>query len=464
MLALENLMAARYQMALSLGFHIILSCFGVAFPAMIYVVHRRGIRDNDQAALDLAHKWAKAAAVLFAVGAVSGTILSFEMGLLWPELMSTFGDVLGLPFALEGIAFFVEAIFMGIYLYGWNRLPPKIHLRTLIPMIISGVFGTFCVLAVNAWMNAPAGFELGPPLPDGSLNVTDVDPLGAIFNGAVWQQFTHMFVAAYMVAGFVTAAVYAVGMMRGRRDRHHRLGFTVPFTFAAVGAVIQPFIGHIGGMRLASDQPSKLAAMELAADPETRAPLWLGGVLVDGDVRFGIPIPWLGSLISRANIDRAVPGLSEFPVEDRPPANVVHLAFQIMIGAGVVMALIALWFGWRWRRSRRDPGADVFAGRWFLRAALAAGILSVVALESGWTTTEVGRQPWIVFGVMRVEDAVTQSGNIWISLVVIVVVYTAMAVGAVSVLRGMARRWRDTGDVDLPTPYEIPERVHHEPR
>lgn len=452
-------MAARYQMALSLGFHIVLSCFGVAFPAMIYVVHRRGIRDDDKTALDLAHKWAKAAAVLFAVGAVSGTILSFEMGLLWPELMSTFGDVLGLPFALEGIAFFVEAIFMGIYLYGWNRLPPKVHLRTLIPMIISGVFGTFCVLAVNAWMNAPAGFTLGPPHPDGSLNVTDIDPLGAIFNGAIWQQFTHMFVACYMVAGFLTAAVYAVGMMRGRRDRHHRLGFTVPFTFAGIAAVIQPFVGHIGGMRLASDQPSKLAAMELAAHPETRAPLWLGGVLVDGDVKFGIPIPWLGSLISRANIDRAVPGLSEFPAEDRPPANVVHLAFQTMIGAGTVMALIAVWFGWRWRRARRDDTTDPFGGRWFLRAAVAAGILSVVALEAGWTTTEVGRQPWIVFGVMRVEDAVTQSGNIWISLVVIVVVYTAMAVGAASVLRGMARRWRESGDVDLPTPYDIPERA-----
>ena len=189
-------MAARWQMAISLGSHIILSCFGVALPAMIFAVHRRGIRHNDQVALDLAHKWAKAAAVLFAVGAVSGTILSFEMGLLWPGLMSTYGDVLGLPFALEGIAFFVEAIFMGIYLYGWGRLPQRTHLLTLVPMIISGVFGTFCVLAVNAWMNAPSGFTR---LADGTI--TDVDPLGAIFNRAVWQQFSHMLVACYAVTG-----------------------------------------------------------------------------------------------------------------------------------------------------------------------------------------------------------------------------------------------------------------------
>ena len=256
MLALEQLMAARWQMAISLGSHIILSCFGVALPAMIFVVHRRGIRRNDQVALDLAHKWAKAAAVLFAVGAVSGTILSFEMGLLWPGLMSRYGDVLGLPFALEGVAFFVEAIFMGIYLYGWGRLPPRTHLLTLIPMIVSGVFGTFCVLAVNAWMNAPSGFTL---LPDGTI--TDVNPLAAIFNRALWQQFTHMFVACYAVTGFLTAAVYAKGMLLGRRDAHHRLGFTVPFTFAGIAALLQPVIGHIAGMRLASDQPSKLAAM-----------------------------------------------------------------------------------------------------------------------------------------------------------------------------------------------------------
>lgn len=450
-LALDNLMAARWQMAVSLGSHIILSCFGVALPAMIYVVHRRGIRNNDPIALGLAQRWAKAAAVLFAVGAVSGTILSFEMGLLWPGLMSTYGDVLGLPFALEGIAFFVEAIFMGIYLYGWGRLPARTHLLTLIPMILSGVFGTFCVLAVNAWMNAPSGFTLVPDGADG-YRVTDVDPLAAIFNGAVWQQFSHMLVACYLVTGFLVAAVYARGMLVGRRDAHHRLGFTVPFTFAGVAAVIQPLLGHVIGMRLFSDQPSKLAAMELATTAEVRAPLYLGGVLIDGERRFGIPIPWLGSILSRSSIDRAVPGLDQFPPENRPPATIVHLAFQAMVGAGTIMALIALWFWWR-RRSARRGGRDELDSRTFLTAAIVAGALSLVALEAGWITTEVGRQPWIVFEIMRVEDAVTANGGIWFTLVAMIVVYAAMGTAAALVLRSMARRWRQTGEIDLPTPY-----------
>jgi cytochrome bd ubiquinol oxidase subunit I len=455
-LALDNLMAARWQMAVSLGSHIVLSCFGVALPAMIFVVHRRGLRDGDQVALDLAHKWAKASAVLFAVGAVSGTILSFEMGLLWPDLMSRFGDVLGLPFALEGIAFFVEAIFIGIYLYGWGRLPARAHLYTLIPIVAAGLFGTFCVLAVNAWMNAPAGFDVAP---DGT--VTDVEPLAAMFNGAVWQQFAHMFVACYLVTGFLTAAVYATGMLRGRRDHHHRLGFTVPFTFAGVAALLQPITGHIAGMRLYSDQPSKLAAMELATTSEEGAPLLLGGVLVDDEARFAIPIPQLGSLLSRSGFNRVVPGLDEFPLEDRPPATIVHFSFQTMIGAGLIMVAITLWFAWRWRRSRRG-GADAFESKRFLQAAVAAGALGVIALEAGWITTEVGRQPWIVFDVMRVEDAVTENGGIWISLIALIVIYGALGVGAVVVLRSMARRWRDTGEIDLPTPYTIEARAHEQ--
>jgi cytochrome bd ubiquinol oxidase subunit I len=448
-LALDNLMAARWQMALSLGSHIVLSCFGVALPAMIFVVHRRGLRRDDQTALELAHKWAKAAAVLFAVGAVSGTILSFEMGLLWPELMSRFGDVLGLPFALEGIAFFVEAIFMGIYLYGWGRLPARVHLYTLVPMIAAGVFGTFCVLAVNAWMNAPAGFTLAA---DGT--VTDVEPLAAMFNRAVWQQFIHMFVACYLVTGFLTAAVYATGMLRGRRDDQHRLGFTVPFTFAAVAAVLQPLTGHFAGMRLHSDQPSKLAAMELATTSEEGAPLLLGGILVNDEVRFAFPIPQLGSLLSRSGFNRVVPGLDLVPPEDRPPATIVHLSFQTMIGAGLLMVAIALWFAWRRRRARRG-GPDVVESTTFLRAAVVAAGLGVVALEAGWITTEVGRQPWIVFDVMLVEEAVTDNGGIWISLVALVVIYGAMGVAAIVVLRSMARRWRQTGEIDLPTPYTI---------
>jgi cytochrome d ubiquinol oxidase subunit I len=221
----SELLQARWLMALSLGSHIVLACFGVALPALIYLVHRKGLRDADADALALARRLGKAAAVLFAVGAVSGTVLSFEMGILWPGLMGTFGDVIGLPFALEGIFFFLEAIFIGIYLYGWRGLPARLHLATLWPIIVSGVAGTFCIVAVNAWMNNPAGFDLATYARTGE--VVDVDPWAAMFNGNVFIQFAHLLPATYVVTGFLVASVYAVGWLRGRRDRIHRLGLGV---------------------------------------------------------------------------------------------------------------------------------------------------------------------------------------------------------------------------------------------
>jgi cytochrome d ubiquinol oxidase subunit I len=441
----SSLLAARWQMALSLGWHIVLACFGVALPAMIWVVHRRGLRDGDEVALGLAKRWSKVAAVLFAVGAVSGTILSFEMGLLWPNLMRTYGDVLGLPFALEGIAFFIEAIFIGIYLHGWGRLPGRVHLAMLVPIAVSGVVGTFCVIAVNAWMNTPTGFRVV----DGQ--VTDVDPRAAMFNAGVWVQFTHMWVATIMVTGFVTAAVYAVGILRGRDDRHHRLGFTVPFAFAAVAALAQPVVGHLAGARLADAQPSKLAAMELATVTEQPAPLSLGGVIIDGDRRFALEIPRLGSLIARASTDRPVIGFDAMDADDRPRdglATMVHWSFQAMVGLGLSLAALGAIY---WLAVR--GGRDLLASRRFLRMAVLAGPASVAALELGWITTEVGRQPWVVYQLMRVEDAVTHASGVWISLAALVVVYAAMTVGAVITLRSMARRWRAGDALELPTPY-----------
>lgn len=441
----DTLLPARWQMAISLGSHIVFASFGVAFPAVIYAMHRRGLRREDPVALGLAQRWAKVAAVLFAVGAVSGTILSFEMGLLWPEFMRTYGDVIGLPFALEGIAFFVEAIFIGIYLYGWNRLPGRLHLALLIPITVSGVVGTFMILSVNAWMNSPTGFDVV----DGEI--VNIDPLGAMFNDAVWMMFLHMWVATFIVVGFSVAAVYAVGMLRGRRDRHHRLGFAVPFAFATVAALVQPVIGHVTGARLAEDQPTKLAAMELATETEDPAPLTVGGVIIDGERRFAIEIPELGSLFARNGLDRPVEGLDEFPADGRPNdrlATVVHWSFQAMVAIGVTLAALGVTYGVM-RRRGRDP----LERRWFLRAAVVAGPLSVMALELGWMTTELGRQPWIAYRAMRIVDAVTTGGGVWISLVVLLVVYAAMGVGAIVVLRSMARRWRAGAPLDLPTPY-----------
>ncbi len=436
-----GLLPAREQMAFSLGWHIILACFGVAFPAIIFAMHWRGVYRDDDDALRLARKWGKVAAVIFAVGAVSGTVLSFEMGLLWPGLMGTYGDVLGLPFAFEGLAFFTEAIFLGIYLYGWDRIPPKRHLLMVVPMAVAGFVGTYCVIAVNAWMNVPVGFDLV----DGQ--VVDVDPWAVLFSSAAFWQFLHMWIAAYMLAGFSVAAVYAFGMLRGRRDRAHLLGFRVAFAFASVATVVQPFVGHFLGGRIADAQPAKLAAFELALETESPSPLRIGGLLIDGEVRWALDIPYLGSVIARNSFTAPVEGLEEFPREDWPPVNLTHWSFQVMIGIGMLLALVVVVY-WllRWR------GRDLVENVWFLRFITASGVLAVVAVEAGWVATEVGRQPWIVYDVMRTAQGAGDNPGLWWLLGATIVVYAAMTAGAVLVLRSMSRRWR-AGAVDLPSPY-----------
>lgn len=433
---------ARYQMALSLGWHIVLACFGMAMPAMIFVLHRKGL-NGDDVALELAKRWSKVAGVLFAIGAVSGTVLSFELGLLWPGLMSRYGDVVGLAFAFEGISFFIEAIFLGIYVYGWGRLPGRMHSLMLLPIVCAGVVGSFFVVSVNSWMNAPTGFDIV----DGE--VVNVDPVAAMFNSAVGWQFLHMFLAAYMVVGFSIVSVYAIGMLRGRRDRMHRLGLLVPLVFAAVATPVQPLVGHFAGQRIADEQPVKLAAMEALAETEEAAPVTVGGIFLDGELRgeIEVPIPGLLSFLAQNDFDATVIGLDSVPPDDRPPVNVVRFAFQLMAGIGTALVGLTAWAALRWRRK-----ADPFANKIFLGALGLAGPAAVVALLAGWTTTEVGRQPWIVHGLLRTKDAVTDSGFIWLTLTGIVVLYATMSAGAVAVIRSMSRRWA-AGDRDLDSPY-----------
>lgn len=441
--AADALLPARNQMALSLGWHIILACFGMAFPAMIFVIHRKGLRGDD-AALELAKRWSKVAAVLFAIGAVSGTILSFELGLLWPGLMETYGDVVGLAFALEGISFFTEAIFLGIYVYGWGRLPGRLHLMMLVPIMAAGIIGSFMVISVNAWMNAPSGFTLVDGVP------TDVDPLAAIFNSAAPLQFLHMYLAGVMIVGFSVAGVYAMGWLRGRHDRLHYLGLVVPLVFASIATPLQPLVGHFAGQRLADEQPIKLAAMEGLAETTESARLEIGGYW-NGEELVGaieIPIDGVLSFIATNDFGAEVLGLDSVPEDERPPVGIVHIAFQTMVAIGTALVGLVGWFGLRWFR-RRD---SLFDSKWFLRALIIAGPAAIVAMETGWITTEVGRQPWIVHGLMRTEDAVTDSGYIWVTLSVLIVVYGAMTIGATTVIRSMSRRWRD-GEHNLISPY-----------
>ncbi len=428
-----ELLAARSQMAFTLGFHIVLACLGVGLPSLVIVANWIGVRRGDPAALLLARRWSTVMAVTFAVGAVTGTVLSFEMGLLWPVLMGRFGGAFGLPFAIEGIFFFLEAIFIAIYIYGWNRLSPRAHLWSGIPVALSGLGGTFSVVAANAWMNQPAGYVLGP---DG--RVVTVQPLEVLFNRATFYEVPHMLLAAYMVTGFLLASVYAVGLLRARAgaDRYLRLGFLIPFVVAAVAAPLQVAVGDVAAREIVKDQPAKFAAMEYIMTTGAHQPVTLGGILVDGKVVGGIQIPELGSLLAGFSPDTEVIGFDQVPVDARPPATVVHLAWNTMVGIGTALVLLGLW-GLVLRVRRRDHAT----ARWFLRASAVAGIGAIAALEAGWIVTEVGRQPWVVYLVLRTRDAVTQSGGVQVTFAGVVILYSGLGIATLLALRTLARRW-----------------------
>jgi cytochrome bd ubiquinol oxidase subunit I len=426
-----NLLAARYQMAFTLGFHIILACFGVAFPAIMLIAEYRGRKHGDEDALRLARRWSKAVAVLFAVGAVSGTVLSFEFGLLWPGMMDRFGDAFGIAFAIEGIFFFLEAIFIAIYIYGWKRLPGWAHFWSGVPIVISGIGGALSVIAANAWMNTPAGFTLGS---DG--RVEDVDTIDVLFNTSTAHEFVHMWVAAYMVAGFLVASIYAVKLLRGDRSRYNRLGFLIPFTVAAVMAPIQIVVGDFVARDVYEDQPVKFAAMECVYETGPDQPEHIGGICTDGEVKGSISIDGLDSLLAGFSTDTVVEGLNDVPKDLQPPTpTTIHLAFDAMVGIGTVLALLAAWFAISWWRRR-----DIPASPWFLRIAAASGVLAVIALEAGWMVTEIGRQPWIVHGYMKVEEAVTDAQGIWWVFALTMLIYLVLAVITGYVLRGLGQR------------------------
>jgi cytochrome d ubiquinol oxidase subunit I len=427
----SNLLAARYQMAFTLGFHIILACFGVAFPAVMLIAEYRGRKYGDEDSLRLARRWSKAVAVLFAVGAVSGTVLSFEFGLLWPHMMDRFGDAFGIAFAIEGIFFFLEAIFIAIYIYGWNRLPGWAHFWSGVPIAISGVGGALSVVAANSWMNTPAGFTVGP---DG--RVDDVNVADVIFNTSTAHEFFHMWVAAFVVVGFLVSSIYAVLMLRGDRSRYTRLGFLIPFTVAAIAIPIQLVIGDFAARDVFNDQPTKFAAMECVYETGDNQAEHLGGICTDGEVKGDISIPGLDSLLAGFSTGTVVEGLNDVPANDQPPTpTTIHLSFDAMVGLGFLMFFLAAWYAVVWWRRKRLP-----ATRWFLRCASVAGIAAVLALEAGWMVTEIGRQPWIVHGFMRTEDAVTDAQGIWWAFALTMLIYLGLALITAYVLRGLARR------------------------
>jgi cytochrome d ubiquinol oxidase subunit I len=428
----QHLDQARQMQALSFAVHIPLVCFGIAFPSMVLLAESLYVRTGDELYRTLAKRWSKVMIALFAVGVVTGTILSFELGLLWPNFMATFGGVFGLAFGLEGFSFFLEAIFIAIYVYGWDRMAPRTHLLCGVPLVIAGLTGSLFVISVNAWMNHPGGFELV----DG--RVSDVHPWTALFGNAhLWPEIAHMYIAGFIVAGFLLAAAYAWGWLKGRRGRYERVALAIALTIAALAAPVQLFVGDWLARRVTDDQPTKLAALEGLGATTKGADLHVLGWYDDGDgrVRYGIAIPRGLSLLAKHDPDATITGLAAVRPADRPPVNVVRIAFQTMVGIGTLLALLGVVHLATWWRRRR-----LVASRWFHRGVVAAGPLSVVALICGWVTTEVGRQPWVVYHVMRTSQAVTGAGGIAVGYATLVAVYVALAVAVGWLLLALARR------------------------
>ena len=428
----QYLLEARQMQALSLAVHIPLVCFGIAFPAMVLFLEGMWLRTGDPLYRALAKRWSHAMLILFAIGVVTGTILSFELGLLWPEFMATFGDVFGLAFGFEGFSFFLEAIFIAIYVYGWDRLPRRVHFLCGIPIVIAGATGSFFVISVNGWMNDPTGFRIE------NGEVVDVKPWEALFNANMWHELVHMYLAGIIVAGFLVAAVYAAGWLRGNRERRHRVALIIALSFASITAPVQLFVGDFAARTVAERQPTKLAILEGLAKTESGAPLHIFGIYEDGEVKYGIKFPKLLSLLAYHDPNATVQGMDAAGPDGVPTQtgiNIVRLSFQAMVFIGSGLATLGAWFLWSaWRRGRLPRT------RWFMRAVVAAGPLAVVALLCGWITTEVGRQPWIVYEIMRTEEAVTGAGGIPVGYATLVVVYLSLAAIAGVMLRRLARR------------------------
>jgi cytochrome bd ubiquinol oxidase subunit I len=423
---MTDLFFARAQMAMSLAFHIVFAALGIGMPLLMAFAEGMYLRTRQLVYLDLSKRWARGTAILFAVGAVSGTVLSFELGLLWPGFMEKAGAIIGMPFSLEGFAFFTEAIFIGVYLYGWNRLSPLLHWLSGLVVAVSGIFSGIFVVTANAWMNAPVGFKIA----DGKI--TDIDPIAAMLNPASFHEVLHMTLAAFVATGFAVAAVHAFFLLRDRTSRFHRCALGIALAVACISIPLQMFSGDLSARVVGRLQPAKLAAMEAHYRTETGAPLLIGGIPSDETRRtdYALHIPRGLSFLLTDNPNGRVVGLEEFPQSNWPNVRMVHWSFDLMVTAGMTMLALAVWSGWLWWRRRPLAGH-----LWLLRTLVAAGPLGFVAIETGWVVTEVGRQPWIIYGVMRAEAAVTPMPGLMAPFVAFAVLYVFLAFVVVFVLR-----------------------------
>ena len=416
---MSGLLTARSQMGLSLAFHIIFAVIGVSLPLMMTIAEWRWLRTREPVYKNLAKRWAKGAAILFGIGAVSGTVLSFELGLLWPRFMEKAGAVIGMPFSLEGFAFFTEAIFLGIYLYGWDKTPELLHFLSGGIVALSGLTSAVFVTFVNAWMNTPSGFILA------NGDFTQIEPVKAMLSPASVPEAVHMVLAAYCAVGFATAGVHAWLMLRRGRNRFDEVALSIALSVGGIAVLAQGVSGDALARMVARTQPAKLAALEGQFQTETGAPLRLGGLpdLKQRTTKYALEIPYGLSLLAFHDPKATVKGLNSIPEIDWPPVLWVHVCFQIMVGLGSALSLVALlgaWVAWK-----RHPFS---AHRWFLKLLVICGPLGLIALEAGWCVTELGRQPWIVSGILKTSDAVTKVPNLVIPFFLVSALYCVLGV------------------------------------
>jgi cytochrome bd ubiquinol oxidase subunit I len=415
---MNDFIAARSQMALSLAFHIIFSCIGMVMPFFMAVSHYYYLKTGKPVFRNITKAWSKGVAIFFATGAVSGTVLSFELGLLWPVFMKNAGPIFGLPFSLEGTAFFIEAIALGFYLYGWGKFNKWFHWFTGVVVGLSGLISGILVVAANAWMNSPAGFEFA----DGKY--FNIDPLKAMFNDAWFSQALHMCLAAFAATGFAVAGVHALMVVRRKNIEFHTKAFRIAALFACIAAVLQPVSGDHSAKDVAHRQPAKLAAMEAVFETGTHVPLLIGGIPNEktGHVKYGLEVPGMLSFMISGRTGTEVKGLDHFPIGDRPPVLITHIAFQIMVGLGMIMfALSILYFFVLWKRRNFEKNL------WLLKLFAVSTPLGFMAVEAGWVVTEVGRQPWILHGILRTRDAVTPMPGIQYTFYLFTLIYISLA-------------------------------------
>jgi len=426
---MSDLLAARSQMALSLAFHIVFAAIGVGLPVLMVLAETAWLRTGKDVYRRLTLAWSKGLALLFAVGAVSGTVLSFELGLLWPRFMEVAGPIIGMPFSLEGLAFFTEAIFLGIYLYGWDRISRGAHLAAGIVVAISGAASALFVLSVNGWMNSPTGFLPGEGAPV-------IDPVAAMTNPFWIANTIHMVLAAYIVTGFGAAALHALKLLKDPDSELHRAALRLAVGLGAITALLQPLSGDVTARMVAQEQPAKLAAMEAHFETGPCAPLNIGGLPDEetGEVRWVLQVPCGLSLLVAKDPDAVITGLNDIPRDEWPPVAPVHIAFQVMVGIGMFLVALGLWGGWRIVR-----GEPLVQPRWILWAFVAAGPLAVVAMQAGWVVTEVGRQPWIIYGHMRTADAVTPMPGLVVPFTLFTLLYLFLSVVVVLLMLRLAR-------------------------